>query len=262
MNLDLTAFVLTQNNIRTIKTCLDSLSWCPQVVVVDSFSSDGTLKVLESYPNVTIYQHQYTNAREQRIWGIAHVKTMWTFIIDSDEICTHGLKDEIIRILTTQDATHDGFIFQIRTMFMGKLLTHSDYISSKGKRLVKTEIAAKYKQSSRVHASILLEHPKFVQPAVYLIHDPIGSLAEHFTKMIRYASWQAQDMHDRGMGVHWWHFLFRPGWKFLHFYVVKGGFRDGMRGLLICIMAATSILLKYALLAELIWKEGRNAKTR
>ena len=64
MSLDLTAFVLTQNNIRTIAACLDSLSWCENVVVIDSFSTDGTLEVISRYPNVRLYE----GAWKEYVW--------------------------------------------------------------------------------------------------------------------------------------------------------------------------------------------------
>ncbi|HQB98065.1 MAG TPA: glycosyltransferase, partial [Candidatus Cloacimonadota bacterium] len=71
--LDVTGFVLTQNNERTLKACLDSLYWCDEIIVVDSFSTDTTEAIAKSYPKVRFLQHEYENYMEQRIWGIPHV---------------------------------------------------------------------------------------------------------------------------------------------------------------------------------------------
>ena len=95
MTPDLSAFVLTQNNIRTVHACLDSLTWCPKVVVIDSFSTDGTLEIVNSYPYTEVWQHQYTNAMEQRLLGMPHVTSKWTFIIDSDGICPPELESTL-----------------------------------------------------------------------------------------------------------------------------------------------------------------------
>lgn len=252
MSLDLSAFILTQNNERTIRACLDSLTWCEQVVVIDSFSTDATLEIIRGYPNVRLYQHQYTNAREQRIWGIPKVNTKWTFIIDSDEICPPVLRDKLIEIVKSGDERFDGYLFLTRTLIMGRLLKHKDFISSKGKRLVLTKVATRYKSAVRVHASIRLDNPRHMPYRYYLIHDPISSFREHFNKMSRYAQWQAEDMFEHGVTPHWWHYTLRPVDKFLKFYIVAGGWRDGLRGLIVCALAAIGIALKYTLLAEII----------
>lgn len=248
---DLSAFVLTQNNLRTIKACLDSLAWCPQVVVIDSFSTDGTLEIVKSYPNTQLWQHEYTNAMEQRIWGMQHVSSKWTFIIDSDEICTPLLRDKILELVADGSSPHDGYIFLTRTMFFGKLLRHKDYMSSMGKRLVLTSVATRYWRQARVHASIRLDNKKYMPPRYFLIHDPIASLDSHFAKMKRYARWQAEDLYEKGKGTHWWHLTLRPVGKLLQYYLFRGAFRDGWRGLLICVMGAMQVALKYMLLAEL-----------
>lgn len=251
MTPDLSAFVLTQNNIRTIRACLDSLTWCPKVVVIDSFSTDGTLEIVKSYPNTELWQHQYTNAMEQRLWGMPHVTSKWTFIIDSDEVCPPELRDKILELLRDENSPNDGYIFLTRTKFFGKLLRHQDYMSSKGKRLVLTSVATRYWRKARVHASIRLDNKKYMPDRYFLIHDPIESLDSHFAKMRRYARWQAEDMYEKGKRCRWWHLTLRPLGKFLQYYILRGAFRDGWRGILICVMGAMQVALKYLLLAEL-----------
>ena len=252
---DISAFVLTQNNAATIAACLNSLGWCDQVVVIDSYSNDGTLEIVARYPNAAVYQHEYTNAREQRIWGMPHVSTKWVFIIDSDEICPPLLRDKIITILKSGSEEYDGYRFLIRTIFMGRLLKHRDYISSFGKRLVLTRIATRYKEEASVHASIRLDNMCNVPGKYYLIHDPIRGFQQQLAKMVRYAKWQAEDMHKKGKLVHWWHFTLRPAYKFITFYLGRGGFRDGIPGLVISILAGWSVFLKYLMLKEMCLHE-------
>ena len=63
--------------------------------------------------------------------------------------------------------------------------------------------------------------------------------------MIRYAEWAAQDMYDKGVRVNAFHFLFRPIGKFVIHFFIKKGFLDGIRGLILCKIAAFSVFLKY-----------------
>jgi glycosyltransferase involved in cell wall biosynthesis len=247
----ITAFILTQNNSRTIGKCIESVAWCDEIVVIDSFSDDNTLEIVRTLPQVRIFQHQYINARLQRIWGMPHVKTKWVFIIDSDEYCPDMLKNKIYDLLNDNNDMHDGYLFFTRTMFLGRLLRHQDYLSSYGKRLVLTSIATRYKQETRVHASIRLDNQLKIEKSYYLVHDPIENLRKHMAKVDKYAYWQAQDLFDKGNNVAWYHFVIRPAGKFLKHYVIKGGFRDGLAGLIICLMGGWSVFLKFIYLKEL-----------
>ena len=128
---------------------------------------------------------------------------------------------------------------------------YQDYMSSMGKRLVLTSVATRYWRQARVHASIRLDNKKYMPPRYFLIHDPIASLDSHFAKMQRYARWQSEDLYEKGKRTHWWHLTLRPVGKLLQYYLFRGAFRDGWRGLLICVMGAMQVALKYMLLAEL-----------
>lgn len=258
--LDLTTFILTQNNRRTIKACLDSVAWCNEVVIIDSFSTDETLEIARTYPNVKIHQHLYTNAREQRIWGMSFVNTKWTFILDSDEECPPVLRDKIIELVQNDDGNHDGYVFLTRTYFLGKLLTHRDCMSGMGKRLVLTAVATRYEKDVRVHARVVLNNPKKLPYKYYLIHNPIDTLSQHFTKMIRYARWQAEDMYDNNKRINWWNVTLQPAWKFFRFYILQGGIRDGLQGLVICCLGAIGVVLKYVFYAEMLCKKDAQKK--
>jgi glycosyltransferase involved in cell wall biosynthesis len=246
-----TAFILTQNNERTIKRCLDSVLWCDDIVAIDSFSTDKTFEILKSTPKVRIFQHNYSNAREQRIWGMPNVCTKWVFIIDSDEYCPDKLKNKIIEILTKNNDKHDGYLFFTRTFFMGRLLIHQDYLSSYGKRLVLTSVATRYWKDTRVHASIQLDNKKFVDKRYYLVHNPIVNLRQHMIKVDKYAFGQAQDMFENRKKVFWYHLIIRPLGKFLKHYIVYKGFLDGFPGLIICLLGSWSVFLKFMYLKEM-----------
>jgi glycosyltransferase involved in cell wall biosynthesis len=174
--LDVTGFVLTQNNERTLKACLDSLYWCDEIIVVDSFSTDTTEAIAKTYPKVRFLQHEYENYMEQRIWGIPHVQTKWTFTLDSDEVCSDPLREKIIEILKSGDETHDGYLFLIRTQIFGKLLKHQDLLSSRGKASSDDKHATRYWAYARVHAQLSpLDNKKEMPAKYYIIHNPIGS---------------------------------------------------------------------------------------
>lgn len=241
----LSAFIPVQNNEDMIKATLDSITWVDEVFIVDGFSTDKTVEICRSYPNVKLVQHEYINSGEQRSWGMPQVAHDWVFIIDSDEICTPELRDAIEEILSQDKIIYDGFLVKIKTKFMGKVLKHSTYLGGGGKRLVKKEL---YKNFiiKKVHSKIKIDNKTWIKKkGAFLIHEPIRDFTYQWTKLIRYSEWYAEDMYDNKKEVGIVHFTLRPFFKFFQYYIIRGGFRDGIRGFLLCSIAGISIFMKF-----------------
>ena len=66
----ITAIVTTLNEEANIGPCLESLSWCDEVLVVDSFSSDRTCEIVESIEGTRVLQRKYYGAASQKNWAI------------------------------------------------------------------------------------------------------------------------------------------------------------------------------------------------
>lgn len=109
---------------KFIKPTLDSITWCDEVVIVDMFSTDKTKEICLSYPNVKFYENKdfiYANVN----YGIDKATSAWVMRLDSDEIITPELKNEIIeKVLTNKNNPYDGFEAQSIVYFMGYLMEH------------------------------------------------------------------------------------------------------------------------------------------
>ncbi len=255
MRRKLSAFIPVQNVEDIIEDCLESISWVDEIFIVDSYSEDKTEEICLRYPNVKLVKHKYKNSVEQRIWGMPQVTHDWIFIIDSDERCTARLRGEIEKILSLDDIPCEGYSIHIRTEFMGKLLHHDTYLGSGGKRLVLKEMSKNYIKK-RVHAKMKIDKLSWIRPKqAYLVHIPIKSFGEQWHKMIRYATWAAEDMHENGKEVNWYHFLIRPWIKFIQYYIIRGGFFDGLRGIIMCAFGGMAVFMKYAKLWEMNHKK-------
>ncbi len=251
----LSAFIPVQDVEDIIGDCLESIQWVDEIFIVDAFSTDRTVEICSRYPNVKIVQHEYENSGAQRYWGMRQVAHEWVFIIDSDERCTPELRMEIQNILSQDEILYDGFNVPIRTLFFGKLLTHRTYLGSGGKRLVRREMYKNYVLKS-IHAKLKIDRLTWIENYnAYLVHIPVRDFKTQWEKLVRYSTWYAQDMYDQGKRIHWYHFTVRPFFKFFQFYFVKRGFLDGIRGLILCILAGISIFMKYYKLWEMYHTE-------
>ena len=91
-------YILTYNNQRTIERCLKSLAWAEELVVVDSFSQDGTFGICQQYTD-KVYQREWTGHRDQYQYAADLTTRDWIMFVDADEEVPLKLTEEIQREL-------------------------------------------------------------------------------------------------------------------------------------------------------------------
>src|SRR5215210_2149015 len=94
----LSIIVPTNNRIDVVEDCLKSVRWADEVIVVDSYSTDGTLDIARKYAD-RVLQHEYGFSALQKNWAIPQATHEWVLIVDTDERVTPELRDEIEAVL-------------------------------------------------------------------------------------------------------------------------------------------------------------------
>jgi glycosyltransferase involved in cell wall biosynthesis len=116
--------ILTLNEERNLPRCLEAISWCDDVLIVDSFSSDGTLKIAAEH-GVRVVQRAFDNFAAQRNFAVDHcgLRHEWIFHLDADEVMTPDLSAEILGCIAASDK--DAYRVSSKLMFHGKFLRHA-----------------------------------------------------------------------------------------------------------------------------------------
>jgi glycosyltransferase involved in cell wall biosynthesis len=127
----LSVIVLTFNEEKNIRECLDSLvTWVDEVIIVDSFSTDATLSIIAEYPGVQVHQHEFHNYSLQRNWAFENLPIRNSFLmnLDADHRVTPELKKELISHFTVGVPPHiHGFMASRQTMFLGRWIKHGGH---------------------------------------------------------------------------------------------------------------------------------------
>ncbi|GGF31801.1 glycosyltransferase family 2 protein [Echinicola rosea] len=130
MNSEVSVVILTYNESKHIKRCLErAFSVASQVYVVDSFSTDDTVKIAEAMGG-EVYQHRWPgNQAAQFNWALEHlpIRTEWILRLDADEYLTDELQDEITTKLPYLSDDITGVSFKRRHIFMGKWVKRGTY---------------------------------------------------------------------------------------------------------------------------------------
>lgn len=118
--------VLTLNEENNIQNCLDSVSWSNDVIVLDSGSTDKTVKIAKAN-KARVFQHPFQHFADQQNWALQKInfKNPWVFYLDADERMTQQLKEEIISISNDSSIKEVGFFVGRKNYLWGKWLKHS-----------------------------------------------------------------------------------------------------------------------------------------
>ncbi len=117
---EVTPLILTFNESPNIDRTLQRLTWAKRIVVIDSYSTDQTLEILQSYPQVQIFKREFDTHANQWNYGLEQVKTEWVLSLDADYILTDDLIAEIDSL--PKDSLVDGYFARFKYCVFGKPL--------------------------------------------------------------------------------------------------------------------------------------------
>ena len=242
---DITAVIAAHNESANIEACIASLEWAREVIVVENESSDDTVDRARA-AGATVISPKFTTIGAARNNAINRAQTPWILVVDADERCTDELAAEIQKVIANPGG-HSAFRVPRRNYFLGKEIKHGGWGSDKPLRLFKREL--------RYNANLVHEHVDVTNGTVgevkgSLLHYTYTSLDQYFEKFDRYSRWWAEQNFAKGRRSGAGAVLFKPPARFVGMYVLKGGFRDGARGLVLACLAAASVMAKYARLWE------------
>lgn len=233
------------NSMPHIESCLKSMTWVDELVVVDSFSTDGTPEVARKYAD-KFFQREYTSPGDQKNWAIAQTAHPWILAIDSDEIVPEELRNEIQE--TLKNPRFNRYKVYRKNYFLGKEMKHGGWNTDKMTILFR-------KDRYRYTVDIPHDHPVpddengFFQER--LIHFSHRSIDEFLKKSNRYASGMAREYYREGRRGTAGKIFLHTFYNFIKVYILRLGILDGARGLISAVLSSAYVAEKYAKLWEM-----------
>ena len=251
INKKISALIITLNEEIHMRELLDSLTFVDEIVVIDSFSSDNTKLICEEFINVKFLQNRFENFTSQRNFAIAQAKNDWILFLDADERITPELKNEIINIFESNKVNHSAFLIFRTFMFKDQVLKFSGWQTDKIFRLFNRNFA-KYTSERLVHEKLKVEGSIGVLKSK-LIHYSYSDFKTYKSKMENYGKLKAQEKFNNNYKPNFVMGNFHPTYNFLYNYIIRLGFIDGKKGIVICYLNAYSVYIRYKELKNL-WK--------
>lgn len=240
---------LTVGNEETnIRRCLESLNWVDEIVVVDSFSNDKTTEICKEYTD-RVYQHEWQGYVGQKELIKKMASHPWILFIDADEQVSEELKNQIrAEFESGRNHNYVGYEFPRKVFFLGTWITHGEWWPDIKLRLFLKENGVCTGQEPHDH--VIVNGP-VKRLSACLHHYTYDDLSDQITTLNRFSTIASSSLIKEGRRFSVIDLLFRPFFRFVKGYVLKRGFLDGNRGLIIAIMSSIGVFSKYAKLWEL-----------
>jgi len=248
--IQLSAVIITYNEEKNIARCIESLiDVADEIVVLDSFSTDKTPEICNSYPKVKFYQHEFTGYIEYKNLAITYASYFYILSLDADEALDQELKKSILCIKNNWQ--HSGYIMNRLTNYCGKWIKHCGWYPDRKLRMFDRRLGAWVGKNP--HDVYKLKDP--TASMFYLtgniLHYSYYTIHQHIAQVNKFTEIAAQVEFDNNKNTNTIGIIFRASWKFFRDYIIKLGFLDGYYGFVICAISSFATFTKYIKLKEL-----------
>ncbi|WP_404786635.1 glycosyltransferase family 2 protein [Altericista sp. CCNU0014] len=227
--LEITPLILTYNEAPNIERTLQKLTWAKQIVVIDSHSDDETLKILDAYPQVRVFQRKFDSFAEQCNYGLSKIESDWVLSLDAD----YRLSDELVLQIKmlTEDPNIDGYRVPFQYCVFGKPLRGT---LLPPRKVLYRRVKARYQDDGHAHQVSIEGNLTMLSASIY--HDDRKPLTRWIWAQDRYMIIEAKKLietpekelsfGDRLRKTK----ILAPFVILVYCLFLKGGILDGWRG--------------------------------
>ena len=248
----LSVAIITLNAASQLEACLQSAAFADEIVVVDSGSTDGTQALAERH-GARVIQQDWLGFGPQKQFAVEAACHDWVLCLDADERVTPALQMAIESALeigqnsaSTAAAPH-AYRFPRCNRFLGRYLKHGEGYPDWSLRLFNRRHARW--SDDAVHEKVVSDGT-IGTLAGDLLHDSAESLSSYLTKQNRYTSLAADMALAAGKRSSVGRVALSPLFRFIKFYFVRQGFRDGLPGFAHIAIGCFNSMIKYAKMLE------------
>lgn len=240
----LSVAIITLNAVSQLAECLASAAFADEIVVVDSGSTDGTIALAEG-AGARVIRQDWLGYGPQKQFAVEQAKHDWVLCLDADERVTPELRASIEQALAAP--RHAAYRFPRCNRFLGRYLRHGEGYPDWSLRLFDRRTARW--SDDPVHEKVVAQSEVGVL-AGDLLHDSAETLASYLAKQNRYTTLAAEAALAAGKRAGFAKLFFSPLVRFIKFYLLRQGFRDGLPGLIHIAIGCSNSFIKYAKMLE------------
>ncbi|MCK5640813.1 MAG: glycosyltransferase family 2 protein [Gammaproteobacteria bacterium] len=235
----LSVIIITKNEERNIRDCLESVKWADEIIVVDSGSEDATVAISKEYTD-KVFVTDWPGFGAQKNRALDYAQSEWVFSIDADERITEDLKKEILETLKSPACA--GYEVRRLSSYCGKFMRHSGWWPDRVLRLFRREDGRF--NDNLVHEKVGVKS-KVGRLKGHLIHYTYRDMETIINKINCYTTAGALQKVNKGKRGGVFRAVMHGSWMFFRTYILKLGFLDGPEGFMLAVSNAEMSYYKY-----------------
>ncbi|MFC2156733.1 glycosyltransferase family 2 protein [Acidobacteriota bacterium] len=251
--MNISAVLIVRNEEKKLDAALKSLQdVVDEIIVVDSCSTDDTVKIAKRYTN-HVFEKTWTNYAEQKNYANQKASHEWILSLDADERLSDELAAEIKTLKSSvAEPVEAGFSMPRQVFYLGRWIRHSAWYPDRKVRLFRKDQAAW--EGEYIHESLVIKGDVRRLNGV-LHHFTYNNIRDHLDRINQFSDLAAQKLYAANKKSRGYHLILLPFLGFIKSFFLKAGILDGFAGLVISILHGYSVFIRYAKLKE-IWKKG------
>lgn len=233
----ISAVILTKNSEETITKTLDSVLFCDEIVVIEDFPllhlrgvTGAELPPRRCKIPVTVFQRKlHGDFAGQRNFGLEKAKGEWVLFVDSDEVVTKELAEEIHQTIQNSNSNIFAYYIKRRDFWKGREVKYGEVWTARSRGFIRLVKKGAGLWKGAVHERFATEKNTAILQN-FIDHYPHQTIKEFLKEINFYSSLRAKELITAGKRVSILEVMLYPFLKFIYTYFFKLGFLDGASG--------------------------------
>ena len=249
----ISACVISYNEEKKIEDCIKSLlPVADEIIIIDSLSSDNTIKIAEKYTD-KIFLQKFLGHIEQKNLAIEKASYDWIISLDCDERLSEELQQSILAI-KDRPGDADAYNMARKTFYIYRWLNHCWYPDIKTRLFNKT---TSHWGGTNPHDHIVTQGNNIIKLQGDIYHYSFDSISDHLKTIDNFTEIGANEIVRKNKAVTIFSPLSHASWTFIKLYILKRGFLDGFAGLVVSVLSYVHVFVKYSK-AYIKYKQANN----
>jgi glycosyltransferase involved in cell wall biosynthesis len=237
-------FIITYNEERIIRKCLEKLLWADEIIIVDSGSTDKTVEICKEFGAKIVY-NKFENFGKQKQFALSLTKNDWVLSLDADEILSNFLINEILNF---DLVSFEGYRIPRTHVFLNKIFKYG----AENKKPILRLFNKNHGQFNHniIHETIIVDGA-IGNLKGEMLHYTVFDISTAIQKQIKYALLGGEQYFENNRGVSTFKVVVKFPFDFIRYYFIHRNFLNGYEGFVWSLFSAFANFLKYAKLKDL-----------